>query len=120
VDAEPLAGAGENICSGVFENAARPWSMTISAVTTLVPSYAIQLPTADRNMAETGAQQIASSHAPSASGTGVQTLSGKALLDALKMILPGAPLVEVLTSRRRVQECCARFWRPIGLPQFLR
>jgi len=75
--------------------------MTISAVTTLAPSYAILLATADRNMAETGMQQNPSNHAPSASGTGMQMISGEAVLDALKLVLLGAPLVEVFTSVTR-------------------
>jgi len=83
---------------------ATTWSTTISGVTTLAPSYAILLATADRNMAETGIQQIPSNLAPSASGTGVQTISGEAVLDALKMILLGDPLVEVLTSVTRLIE----------------
>jgi formate hydrogenlyase transcriptional activator len=49
-------------------------------------------------MADTGTQKIPSNHASSVSGTAAQTLSGEAVLDALKMILLDAPLAEVLTS----------------------
>jgi len=55
-------------------------------------------------MAETGIQQNPSNHAPSPSGTGMQMISGEAVLDALKMVLLGAPLVEVLTSVTRLIE----------------
>jgi formate hydrogenlyase transcriptional activator len=49
-------------------------------------------------MADTGTQQRPSNHASSASPAAAQTFSGEAVLDALKLILLGAPLAEVLTS----------------------
>jgi hypothetical protein len=80
----------------------------------LVPSYAILLATADRNIAETGTQQIPSNHTPSASGTGVQTLSGEAVLDALNVIPVGASAPHWLK--------CSQVWlaRSRGLPARMR
>ena len=55
-------------------------------------------------MAETGTQELSSEHSPSPSPAATPTLPGEAVLDALKLILIGAPLPEVLTSVTRLIE----------------
>lgn len=70
----------------------------------MLPIYAITLATADRSLAETGMQKVPSGHVSSPSATAAQTLSEEVVLDALKMILLGAPLAKVITSVGRLTE----------------
>jgi hypothetical protein len=55
-----------------------------------------------QDIAQTGTQELIPEHSPSPTST--PTLSGEAVLDALKMILIGTPLSEVLTSVTRLIE----------------